>query len=52
MVVLGRHYARIRSAHPTDRLMVMFEIDGPIVDRRDTAIERPYPGVLEVIRWF
>ena len=116
MLALARHYARLRSAYPTDRLLVVFEIDGPIVDqrhmvrrrlvdydrvhgtdhfrgvevadvevdaenlerclirrglpamvRRDVldwyreqpsspehalGTERPYPGVLEVIRWF
>ena len=116
MLALARHFARVRSAYPTDRLLVVFEIDGPIVDqrhrvrrllldydrlhgtdhfrgvevaeddlhagnlerflirrglaamvRRDVldwcreqpsppahapGTERPYPGVLEVIRWF
>ena len=116
MLALARHFARLRSAYPTDRLLVVFEIDGPIVDQRhlvrrrlldydrvhgtdhfggvevadvDTdagnlepffirrglaamvrrdvldwyreqpssphhapGTERPYPGVLEVIRWF
>lgn len=116
MMALGRHLARLRCAYPTDRLLVVFEIDGPIVDQRhivrrrlldydrvhgtdhfrgvevadvDTdagnlepffirrglgalvrrdvldwyrqersprehasVTERPYPGVLEVIRWF
>ena len=116
MLALARHFARLRSAYPTDRLLVVFEIDGPIVDqrhmvrrrlldydrvhgtdhfrgvevaevdadagnlerflirrglaamvRRDVldwyreqpsspehvpGTERPYPGVLEVIRWF
>jgi hypothetical protein len=47
MAQLARHYAHVRSTHPTDRLLVMFEIDGPIIDQR-----RPYPGALEVIRWF
>jgi hypothetical protein len=116
MLALARHYAHLRSAYPTERLLVVFEIDGPIVDqrqlvrrrlldydrvhgtdhfrgvevaevevdagnlerclirrglpamvRRDVVdwyrqqpsspehvpgTERPYPGVLEVIRWF
>ena len=116
MLALARHLAHARSAYPTDRLLVVFEIDGLIVDhrhmvrrrlldydrmhgtdhfrgvevadvdtdpgnlerflirrgfaamvRRDVldwypeqpplpeqvpGTERPYPGVLEVIRWF
>jgi hypothetical protein len=116
MLALARHHARFRSAYPTDRLLVVFEIDGPVVDQRHTVrrrlldydrvhgtnhfrgveaadvdvdagdlqrflirrdlaalvqrdvldwyreqpwspqqapgTERPYPGVLEVIRWF
>jgi len=68
MLELARHYARVRSAYPADRLLVVFEIDGPIVDQRHmvrrrlldydrapdqvSGMERPYPGVLEVIRWF
>jgi hypothetical protein len=116
MLALARHYTRLRSAYPTDRLLVVFEVDGPIVDQRDMVrrrlldydrvhgtdhfhgvevaevdvdagdlerffirrdlaatvrrdvldwyreqpsspeqvpgTERPYPGVLEVIRWF
>lgn len=116
MLELARHYAQVQSAHPADRLLVVFEIDGPIVDQRhmvrrrlldyDRAhgtdhfrgvgvdelsvdagnlercfirrglpamvrgdvldwyreqpsspdqgpgMDRPYPGVLEVIRWF
>jgi hypothetical protein len=34
MLALARHYARFRSAYPTDRLVVAFEIDGPLVDQR------------------
>jgi hypothetical protein len=116
MLALARHLAHVRSTFPTDRLLVVFEIDGLIIDqrhivrrrlldydrvhgtdhfrgvevadvdpdpgslerfltrwglaatvRRDVlnwypeqppapeqvrGTERPYPGVLEVIRWF
>ena len=56
MLELAEHVALVRSAHPTDRLLVVFEIDGPIVDQSSTAHEpdkvRPYPGALEAIRWF
>ena len=116
MLALAQHLAHVRSTYPTDRLLVVFEIDGLIVDQRhmvrrrlldydrvhgtdhfggievadvDTdpehlerflirrglaatvrrdvldwypeqspspeqvpGTERPYPGVLEVIRWF
>jgi hypothetical protein len=30
-LALARHFARHRTAHPTDRLLVGFEIDDPIV---------------------
>jgi hypothetical protein len=34
MVELARHYARCRSDYPNDRLLVLFEVDGPIIDQR------------------
>jgi hypothetical protein len=37
---LARHYAHVRSAHPTDRLLLVFEIDGPIVDQRHIVRRR------------
>jgi len=40
MLALARHYARCRSAYPNDRLLVVFEIDGPIVDQRHTVRRR------------
>jgi hypothetical protein len=40
MLALARHYARLRSVYPTDRLMVVFEIDGPIVDQRHVVRRR------------
>jgi hypothetical protein len=60
MLALARHFSRLRSAYPAERLLVVFEIDGPIVDYRQQrssprhapGTERPHPGVLEVIRWF
>jgi hypothetical protein len=36
----GRHCARFRSAYPTDRLLVVFELDGPIVDQRHMVRRR------------
>src|SRR6202011_4578880 len=40
MLALARHYARFRSVYPTDRLLVVFEIDGPIVDQRQMVHRR------------
>jgi phosphoglycolate phosphatase-like HAD superfamily hydrolase len=40
MLELARHYAHVRSAHPTDRLLVVFEIGGPIVDQRHIVRRR------------
>ena len=40
MLELARHYAHVRSARPTDRLLVVFEIDGPIVDQRHVVRRR------------
>ena len=40
MLALARHYAHFRSAYPTERLLVVFEIDGPIVDRRHMVRRR------------
>jgi hypothetical protein len=40
MVALRRHYARCRAAHPKDRLLLLFEIDGPIVDPRHAVRRR------------
>ena len=40
MLALARHFARLRSAYPTDRLLVVFEIDGPIVDQRHIVRRR------------
>ncbi|HEY3014141.1 MAG TPA: hypothetical protein VGJ41_03465 [Nocardioides sp.] len=37
---LARHYAHVRSAHPTDRLLVVSELDGPIVDQRHIVRRR------------
>jgi hypothetical protein len=37
---LARHYGHVRSAHPTDRLLVVFEIDGPVVDQRHIVRRR------------
>jgi hypothetical protein len=39
-VDLARHYAHVRSAHPTDRLLVVSELDGPIVDQRHIVRRR------------
>ncbi|MGH9245301.1 MAG: hypothetical protein ACRD29_13490 [Acidimicrobiales bacterium] len=55
MAALAGHFAALRHAHPRDRLMIVFEIDGPIVDHGRESVaggERAYPGVFEVIRWF
>jgi hypothetical protein len=38
MLALARHNARFRSAYPTDRLLVVFEIDGRIVDQRHIVV--------------
>jgi hypothetical protein len=40
MLALARHYAHLRSTYPTDRLLVVFEIDGPIVDQRHMVRRR------------
>jgi hypothetical protein len=40
MLVLARHLAHVRSAYPTDRLLVGFEIDGVIVDQRHVVRRR------------
>ena len=40
MLALARHFARLRSRYPTDRLLVVFEIDGPIVDQRHVVLRR------------
>ncbi len=40
MLALARHFASSRSAYPTDRLLVVFEIDGPIVDQRHLVRHR------------
>ena len=40
MLALARHLAHVRSAYPTDRLLVVFEIDGLIVDQRHTVRRR------------
>jgi hypothetical protein len=40
MLALARHCARFRSAYPTDRLLVVFELDGPIVDQRHMVRRR------------
>jgi hypothetical protein len=37
---LARHDAHVRSAHPTDRLLVVSELDGPIVDQRHIVRRR------------
>jgi hypothetical protein len=34
MRALARHDARFRSTYPTDRLLVVVKIDGPIIDQR------------------
>ena len=49
MLELARHYALVRSAHPTDRLLVVFEIDGPIVDQRH-IVRRRLPDYATVAR--
>jgi hypothetical protein len=40
MPELARHYAHVRSAYPTGRLLVVFEIDGRIVDQRHIVRRR------------
>lgn len=40
MLALARHLAHVRSAYPTDRLLVVFEIDGLIVDQRHMVRRR------------
>ena len=40
MLALARHFARLRSAYPLARLLVVFEIDGPIVDQRHIVRRR------------
>ena len=40
MLALARHYDHFRSAYPTDRLLIVFEIDGPIVDGRHMVRRR------------
>jgi hypothetical protein len=40
MPTLARHVSRLRSAHPADRLLVVFEIDGPILDQRHIVRRR------------
>jgi hypothetical protein len=47
---LAHHYAAVRAAHPADQLLVVFDIDGTILD-----VERAHaahPDVMAVIRWF
>ncbi|HEX8802940.1 MAG TPA: hypothetical protein VF743_02065 [Acidimicrobiales bacterium] len=34
MQALAQHYARLRAAHPDDQLLVVFDIDGTILDMR------------------
>ena len=40
MLALAGHYGHFRSAYPTDRLLIVFEIDGPIVDGRHMVRRR------------
>ncbi|HZA00612.1 MAG TPA: hypothetical protein VE575_17765 [Acidimicrobiales bacterium] len=48
MRCLARHYAAVRAAHPQDQLLVVFDIDGTILDPHGA----PHPDVMAVIRWF
>jgi len=53
MAALAAHCKRARQQHPGDRLMVVFDADGALVDRRRSfgPALRPYPGALETVRW-
>ena len=43
---LADHYARCRQASVGERLLVVFDIDGTVLEAH-----HPHPGVMEVIRW-
>lgn len=53
MAALAAHCKHARQQHPRDRLMVAFDADGALIDRRRSfgAALRPYPGALETVRW-
>jgi hypothetical protein len=44
---LADHYASCRGALAGERLLVVFDIDGTVLEAH-----RPHRGVMEVIRWF
>jgi hypothetical protein len=55
MLALAQHYARVRGDNPTDRLLVVFEIDGPIIDLRNApgqnlfaGLRKPPPSIAQV----
>jgi len=53
MAALAAHCKHARQQHSGDRLMVVLDADGALVDRRRSfgAALRPYPGALETVRW-
>ncbi|MCL4237529.1 MAG: hypothetical protein KJ047_04695 [Anaerolineae bacterium] len=53
MAALAAHCKRARQQHPGDRLLVVFDADGALIDRRRSfgAALRPYSGALETVRW-
>ena len=44
---LARHFAETRKRFPNDKLMILFAVDGALLDS-----PQPPGDVLEVIRWF
>ena len=39
MRLLAQHFARIRHAHPSDELLIVFDLDGAVFDQRDAGRE-------------
>lgn len=53
MAALAAYCKHVRQQHPDDRLMVVFDADGALLDRRRSfgAALRPCSGALETVRW-
>ena len=53
---LRQHFDQIRDTHPDDPLLIVFDLDGTVLDEGNEgnceSQLRVRPGVLEVIRWF
>jgi len=47
MAELAAHYEKTRRLYPQDKLMILFSVDGTILETPGS-----FPGLWEVIRWF